>query len=38
MESKLRYSGKIAFVEMPMSKSQIDTLDDLELIKRIPNE
>ncbi len=36
MESKLRYSGKIAFLEMPMSKSfQIDTLDDLELIKRI---
>ena len=34
--SKLRYSGKIGFVEIPLSRSfQIDTLDDLNLINTI---
>ena len=36
LQSKLRYSGKIGFVEMPLSRSfQIDTLDDLNLINTI---
>jgi CMP-N-acetylneuraminic acid synthetase len=36
LESKLRYSGKIGVVEMPLSRSfQIDTLDDLNLINTI---
>lgn len=35
LASKLRYSGKIGIVEMPMSKSyQVDTYDDLEIIKK----
>lgn len=35
-KSGLRYSGKIGILEMPQSRSfQIDTLDDLELIKKI---
>jgi CMP-N-acetylneuraminic acid synthetase len=36
MESKLRYSGKIGSVEMPLKRSfQIDTTDELELIRSI---
>ncbi len=36
LESKLRYSGKIGIVEIPLKDSfQIDTIDDLELIKRL---
>ena len=36
LQSKLRYSGKIGFVEMPLSRSfQIATLDDLNLINTI---
>lgn len=36
LTSKLRYSGKIGIVEMPMSKSyQLDTYDDLEIIKKL---
>ena len=36
LQSKLRYSGKIGFVEMPLSRSfQIDTIDDLNLINTI---
>ena len=36
LESKLRYSGKIGVVEMPLSRSfQIDTFDDLNLINNI---
>ena len=36
LESKLRYSGKIGVVEMPLSRSfQIDTFDDLNLINKI---
>ena len=36
LKSKLRYSGKIGFVEMPLSRSfQIDTIDDLNLINTI---
>lgn len=36
LESKLRYCGKIGVVEMPMLQSfQVDTLEDLELIKKI---
>ena len=36
LESQLRYSGKIGCVEMPLSRSfQIDTLEDLELIKKL---
>ena len=36
LESKLRYSGKIGVVEMPALRSfQIDTLEDLELIKKL---
>ena len=36
LETKLRYSGNIGIVEMPMSKSfQIDTYDDLTLIERL---
>ena len=36
LQSKLRYSGKIGFVEIPLSRSfQIDTLDDLNLINTI---
>lgn len=36
IESKLRYSGKIGIVEMPLYKSfQVDSPDDLELIKKI---
>jgi N-acylneuraminate cytidylyltransferase len=35
-KSGVRYSGKIGILEMPQSRSfQIDTLDDLELIKKI---
>lgn len=35
-KSGLRYSGKIGILEMPQSRSfQIDTIDDLELIKKI---
>ena len=36
LKSKLRYSGKIGFIEMKFSESfQVDTIDDLELIKKI---
>jgi CMP-N,N'-diacetyllegionaminic acid synthase len=36
MSSKLRYSGKIGILEIPMNRSfQIDTLEDLELIKKL---
>ena len=36
LESKLRYSGKIGVVEMPLSRSfQIDTKEDLELIEKL---
>ncbi len=36
IKSKLRFSGKIGVVEMPLSDSyQIDTYEDLEFIKRI---
>ena len=36
LKSKLRYSGKIGFIEMKFSESfQVDTVDDLELIKKI---
>lgn len=36
MSSELRYSGKIGILEMPMNRSfQIDTLEDLELIKKL---
>ena len=38
-KSNLRYSGNIGVVEMPFSRSfQIDTPDDLSLIKRLLNE
>ena len=36
LKNKLRYSGNIGIVEMPLYKSfQIDTLDDLQLIKKL---
>jgi CMP-N,N'-diacetyllegionaminic acid synthase len=36
LKSKCRYSGKIGIVEMPLWRSfQIDTLEDLELIKKL---
>ena len=36
LNSKLRYSGKIGIVDIPQIDSfQIDTLNDLELIKKI---
>ena len=36
LHSKLRYSGKIGIYEMPQYRSfQIDTLDDLELVRTI---
>jgi len=36
LESKLRYSGKIGCIEMPLYRSfQIDTYEDLELIKKL---
>ena len=36
LESKLRYSGKIGVVEMPLSRSfQIDTIEDLELMEKL---
>ena len=36
LKSKLRYGGKIGYVEMPLTRSfQIDTLEDLELIKKL---
>ena len=36
LNSKLRYSGKVGMVEMPKHRSfQIDTIDDLELIKKL---
>ena len=36
LKSKLRYSGKIGVVEIPLHDSfQIDNLQDLELIKKI---
>ena len=36
LESKLRYSGRIGIVEIPLMDSfQIDTIDDLELIHKI---
>ncbi len=38
IRSELRYSGKIGIYEMPLSRSlQIDTEDDLELIRKIIN-
>jgi len=37
-KSKLRYSGNIGILEMPIHRSfQIDTMDDLELIKKCLN-
>ena len=36
INSKLRYGGKIGYIEMPLYRSfQIDTQDDVELIKKI---
>ncbi len=36
LDSKLRYSGKKGVVEMPLSRSfQVDTMEDLELIRRL---
>ena len=36
LESRLRFSGKIGVVEMPLGESyQIDSYDDLEFIKRV---
>ena len=36
LSSKLRYGGRIGYIEMPLYRSfQIDTKDDLELIKRL---
>lgn len=36
LKNKLRYNNEFCIVEMPFSKSfQIDTLDDLELIKKL---
>ena len=36
LKSQLRYGGKIGYLEMPLYRSfQIDTLDDIELIKKI---
>ena len=36
LESKLRYSGNIGCIEMPLSRSfQVDTYEDLELIKKL---
>ena len=38
LRSRMRYSGKIGLYEMPLSRSlQIDTKDDLELVKKIIN-
>ena len=35
-DSRLRYGGNIGYIEMPMDRSfQIDTLDDLKLIKKL---
>lgn len=37
-KSKLRYSGNIGILEMPIHRSfQIDTMDDLELVKKCLN-
>jgi N-acylneuraminate cytidylyltransferase len=37
-QSKLRYSGNIGILEMPIHRSfQIDTMDDLELIRKCLN-
>ena len=34
--SKLRYGGKVGYIEMPLHRSfQIDTYDDVELIKKL---
>mgnify|MGYP003657175092 FL=1 len=36
LRSKLRYSGNIGMVEMPLEKSfQVDTFDDLKLIEKL---
>jgi CMP-N-acetylneuraminic acid synthetase len=36
MNSQLRYGGNIGYIEMPLERSfQIDTLDDLQLIKKL---
>ena len=36
LDSKLRYSGNIGCIEMPLQRSfQIDTYDDLKLIKKL---
>jgi CMP-N,N'-diacetyllegionaminic acid synthase len=36
LSSKLRYGGKIGYIEMPLQRSfQIDTYDDMELIKKL---
>jgi CMP-N-acetylneuraminic acid synthetase len=33
--NRIRYGGQIGIVEMPMHRSfQVDTMDDLELIKK----
>jgi len=37
-KSGLRYSGNIGILEMPVHRSfQIDTIDDLELVKKCLN-
>ena len=36
LKSKLRYGGRIGYVEMPLHRSfQIDTEDDIELVKKL---
>ena len=36
LKSKLRYGGKIGYIEMPLYRSfQIDTYDDIELVKKL---
>ena len=36
LSSRLRYGGKIGYLEMPLYRSfQIDTEDDIELVKKI---
>ena len=35
-ESKLRFSGRIGFVKIPLKRSfQVDTLDDLDLLEKL---
>ena len=36
LKSKIRYSGKIGYIEMPLYRSfQVDTKDDLQLIEKL---